>query len=280
MGRPKPMQQRQHRLRQGRVALVAAAFFAITACGPAASVQSAPRAQEESPAPSKAAAALIDAERVVPSFAAIPAHAVAELDLPEAQGAALLSAGGQVYRAEGETLRRSLLERLLPAGETDLARSLATLAAIRTATQGKNRSPARGGPANQAVATLAASMAASRFAAENTLAARRLAWATGRLHRDGTGGAAPAIADEVSAMIAQTRQAQDSAAAPRAEADNALIQALATLTPAQIDVLTRWYASEAGRAARDRLVGSYQAANDRAARVMLIRLLTDAPANR
>ncbi len=81
-------------------------------------------------------------------------------------------------------------------------------------------------------------------------------------------------------MIATTRQAEDARTGADAAggADHALIQALLKLPAADIATLAAWYGSAQGKAARERLVGSVQGANDRAIRATLIDFLTRAEA--
>lgn len=273
--------------------IIALATLLSAACGPVAESKSQPSARVEEPtaSPHPAATALIDAERVNASFAAIPAgvnDALATSPVAAAQVAALRRAAERAYRAEGATLREALLaETMVPADAADVIRSLTVLAEAQDAAAARPWTTERSialdralaaRPDRQGIIALSAAMAASRFAGERALTTRRVAWALDRSRDVGTQPSLSVASDQVSNMISGTRRAEDAkapaSAGATARGDRPLIQALLAMPPADIATLTAWYGSDAGKAAKERLVGSFQGANDRAGRAMLIDFLT------
>jgi hypothetical protein len=275
---------------------IALAALLAAACGPVAQSQSQPAAHVDGPTASvhPAATALMDAERMNASFAAIPAGVedarAASADARAAEVATLRRAAERAYREEGATLREALLMNMMvPADAVGVIRSLTVLAeAQRTAAAGRwtlERSIAldralAASPNRQGIIALSSAMAASRFAGERALTTRRMVWALDHSHRAGTQPSLSDASEQVSQMIAATRQAEDTKARASTGAtvrdDHALLQALLLLPATDITTLTAWYSSDAGKAAKDRLVGGFQGANDRAGRAMLIDFLTQA----
>jgi len=294
MPAPLPAGRRPRRRDSLPIAVALAAL--LTACGPTTrtETQTPARVEEPGAAPRSAGTMLMDAEGVNLSFAAIPAAVddapVAGIGAPAAQIAALRQAADRAYREEGTVLREALAaDTTVPADATDVVRSLDTLAKAHDAavvrpwtgaqTVALDRALAAS-PNRQAITALAALMAASRFAGERALTARRMAWALERSRRGGPPPSLSDASDQVAGMIAATREAEDARGPAQAgtpgAGDHALVQALMKLPATDIATLTAWYGSAAGKAAKERLAGGFQGANDRAGRAMLIDFLTHA----
>lgn len=289
-----------HRGRPVAVTIALASLLSIVvACGPAAPTGSQPpaRREEQVRSPNAAETALMNAERANASFAAIPAGVDAVLaanpGTPEGQVTVLRQAAERAYREEGAMLREWLLANaMVPANATDLTRSLTALAKAHDATAtGEPWTEERSiaveravvaRPDGQRIIALSASMAAPRFIGEQALTTRRMAWALDRLRRCGAQPLPSDVSDQVADAIAATRQAEDAKASTRANAGGTgydgyyLVQALLQMPAADIATLTAWYGSPAGKVAKERLVGGFQGANDRAGRMMLIDILTRA----
>lgn len=272
------------------------AALTTAACGSAPQTQSMLRLQEQAQPRSATApgTAYLRAERADALFAAMPASIGAAIGpngrgtAPAARVADLRQRAERAYAQEGIVLRESLLtDPVLPADTDAAGRSFAALAIAHDAVMvGGHGDPSRrtalqamltASPDREMIVRLVESMAAPKLVREQALTARRMRWAL-----DGTGRpipSEPALSEQVADLIEATRQDEDHAAArvldvPGAiKADHVLVEALLNLTPADRVVLTTWYASSAGKAAKDKLVGNFQGANDRAARLLLIDFL-------
>lgn len=270
-----------------RVAAVTLLSAGLAGCGGAAPGQAKAEAQIAS------SSAFLDAERVEAVFASMPQQVDVAVALsgvgraapPTASALAFKTLAQRSFSTENAALRATVARAAETVNGAELDRCLSALARAQDATQTQLASATamqalerqyRARPDGQQLRDLTNLMAQPRLAEEQARTALRIKTVLDELKGAVTSATVTELLAAVPQLIASTRQQSNDESAPGLNisaanegARGSLTRALLALSPADVAVLTRWYASPQGRTATAKLVQAFQAANDRAGQAML-----------